>query len=280
MQRSWTARLQPGKLLVHTLLILGVIPMVYPFIHMVMTSLMTPTEALSMPPALVPAHPQWHNYVEAFTTVPFGRFLYNSVVVTGLVVCGQLFTSCLGGYAFARLHFKGREALFLVYLGVLMVPMHVTLIPNFVLMKYLGWIDSLTALVVPSVFSAVGIFLLRQAFRQIPTALIEAASIDGCNPWQCLWYVALPLVKPFLAALAINVALWKWNDFLWPLLVLKTPAHYVLSIGIQYFQDQHGLTNWPLMMAATTVAQLPILLAFIFAQKSFVAALTNAGLKF
>jgi len=272
-------RIRPQNLVIHALLLLGVVPMVYPFIHMIMTSLMTPGEAMQVPPAFFPSIPQVGNYLKAFQQVPFARFLFNTAYITAITVAVQLILCSMAAYAVARLKFRGRELMFGLFLSVLMIPMHVRLIPNFLLISKLGWQDNHLALIVPGLFSAFGIFMLRQGFMQLPQALFDAAMIDGCTPWQSYWKVAMPLVKPLLAAFTINQALWKWNEFFWPLIMMRTPAKYVLSVGIYFFQDQYGTGDWPTMMAAATMAQLPLLLAFVLAQRTFMEALTSSGLK-
>lgn len=267
-----------GHLLLHIILIAAGISALIPFIWMLATSLKGSTEVLSATPTFMPKEWRWANYAEAFEQVPFARFYLNTIIVTLARVAGQIFFAALAAYAFARLRFPGRNALFLAILAVMMVPGQVTLIPNYVLLKSLGWLDSYQGLIIPSLFSAFGTFLLRQFFMTLPQDLIDAAVIDGCNPIQTFWYIALPLARSVLVAFGVLVTLWSWNDFLWPLIITNSTNMQMLSVGIAFFQGQF-ISNFAVMMAAATLSTLPMVIVFVLAQRYLIEGITMSGLK-
>jgi len=260
------------------ILFLGALSMVLPFLWMVSTSLKTYNEAFQVPPSFIPQVPQWGNYTEVLNSVPFGRFYFNSIVTSTAITLGQLITCSMGAYAFARLNFKGRDKIFVIYLATLMVPAQVTMIPTFIIVKWLGWIDSFKALIIPSIFSAYGTFLLRQFYMSIPMELEEAVRIDGGGAYRCFFQIILPLTKPALATLGTFVFLFFWNNFLWPLLVTNTTEMFTLPMGIQLFAGRFT-AQWHLMMAASTMAMLPMIVVYLFAQKYFVEGIAMTGLK-
>ena len=261
----------------HLLLIPLSLVMVAPLAWMVMTSIQTPQEALHFPPVL-PSGIHWQNYTNAFHSAPFGRFFLNSAIVTGACVLGNLVLCSLAGYAFARLHFFGRDVLFVVVLATLMVPFQVVMIPTFLIVKDLGLIDSLGALILPNLVTPFGIFLMRQFFRTLPVELEEAARIDGCSRLGTLVRVVLPLSGPALATLAVITFLYSWNDFLWPLIAIQSENHMTLQLGLSSFQGAHA-TSWTLLMAGNVMAVLPMLLVFLVAQRQFVNSIAAAGVK-
>jgi len=260
------------------LLLLGAATMVMPFLWMVATSLKTYNEAFQVPPTFIPNIPMWSNYTDVLTAVPFGRFYINSIVTSAAITLGQLVTCSMGAYAFARLNFRGRDKIFVVYLATLMVPAQVTMIPTFIIVKWLGWIDSYKALIIPSIFSAYGTFLLRQFYLSIPAELEEAVRIDGGGAYRCFFQIILPLTKPALATLGTFVFLFFWNSFLWPLLVTNSTEMFTLPMGIQMFSGRFT-SQWHLMMAASTMAMLPMIVVYLFAQKYFVQGIAITGLK-
>lgn len=270
--------LHPSHALLHlVLIVLGVLALT-PFVWMVATSLKGPTEVFTATPTFIPKAWRWQNYADAFEQVPFARFYLNTVIVTATRVAGQIFFSALAAYAFARLRFPGRNILFFAILAVMMVPGQVTLVPNYVLLKELRWLDTYQGLIIPSLFSAFGTFLLRQFFMSIPQDLIDASVIDGCNPFQSFWNVALPLARSTLIAFGVLVTLWSWNDFLWPLIITKSTDMQMLSVGIAYFQGQF-VSNFAVMMAAATLSTLPMIIVFIFGQRQLIEGITMSGLK-
>ncbi|NOZ73005.1 MAG: carbohydrate ABC transporter permease [Chloroflexi bacterium] len=270
-------QIKPDHVLLHLLLLSGSVVMLLPFLWMLSTSLKTPQEIFTFPPTWIPHPIAWENYRETVTIMPFGRFYLNSFIVAVAVTGLQLLTSSLAAFAFARLRFPGRDALFLLYLATLMVPFQVTMIPNFILIRLLGWYDSYQALILPPAFSAFSTFLLRQYFLGIPLDLDEAARMDGASSFRIWWQIILPLSGPALAALAIFTFLASWNDFLWPLIITSSPQMRTLPVGLSAFQGQYNV-QWHLLMAGAVIALLPVLVIYSFAQKWFVRGITLSGM--
>lgn len=269
-----------GRLALHIILLLGSFIMVLPFVWMVSTSLKTSTDILrEFPPRLIPSTFMISNYSTALTSLPFDRFYFNSLLVATSVTILQLFTSSLAAYAFARLRFKGRNALFFLYLIGLMIPFPVLLLPNFLIVRQLGWFDSYLALMVPPAFSAFSIFLLRQYYRGLPMDYDESARIDGASSLRIWWSIILPNSRPALAALAVFTFLGTWNDFLWPLVVTNSQNMRTLPVGLSMFQGQFTV-RWELLMAASVVALIPVLIVYFFAQNWIIQGLSvSSGLK-
>lgn len=275
--RHRAARLQWGKLLIHATLIAGAFVMVIPFLWMLTLSL-KPAALTHQPPYLIPTHFEVANYDKAWQAAPFARYYLNSMVMTAGIVLGQVLLSSLAAYAFARLKFPGRDALFLVFLATMMVPFYVTLIPSYLIIDRLGWIDSYAALIVPRMVSAFGIFLLRQYYQGIPRELDEAAMIDGASRLGIWWRIILPLSGPGLATLGIFAFMFAWNDFLWPLVVINDPNMRTVQLGLAMFQGRYG-TQWTLLMAGTVTATLPTLIVFLFGQRWFIQSVAQSGVK-
>lgn len=233
---------------------------------------------------LARVNPQWQNYIKAWAPEAldetFNRYLLNTIIITVLGIIGVLLSSTLVAYAFARFRFPGRDILFLIMISTMMIPVQVTMIPTFILFKYLGWIDTFAPLIVPTFFGggAFNIFLMRQFFMTIPYELDDAAKIDGCNYFQIFSIILLPLVKPALATVAIFGFVYNWNDFLNPLIYLNSTSNYTLALGLQTFTTMYG-TDYNLMMAASTIVLLPILIIFFFGQRYFIEGVATSGLK-
>lgn len=262
----------------YLVLILVAIVMMFPFGWMVSTSLKTLTEASSFPPTWLPSHFQFGNYWQALTKYGIGRSFVNSAIVTVCVVAGQLIVCSTGGYAFARLPFRGREALFLVYLATLMISFQVTLVPLYLLMRSLHLLNSYYGLIIPGLFSPLGTFLMRQFIRQIPRDLDEAVLVDGGNHWSIFWHVILPLCRPVLGALAVLSFLETWNALLWPLVAVNTSALYTLPLALATFAGQY-VTLLNLQMAGAVMTTVPVIVVFLILQRQFVAGIGfNAGL--
>jgi multiple sugar transport system permease protein len=266
------------KWLVHLVLIAGSVVMIVPFLWMVLTALKTMGESTQVPPIILPRSLQWKNFHDATALLPFMTFYFNTVVTTIAKTAGQLLLCSMAAYAFARIRFPGRNLLFLLALSVLMVPGQVFIIPQYMLMKHFGWLNSLTALIVPGLFSAFGTFLLRQFFMSLPKELEEAAKIDGCNHFRIYWQIMLPLAKNGLIALAIFVILWSWNDFMWPMIVNNSPDKLPLSVGLSLLRGEHT-TNYPVLMAGTLLAIWPMLVIFLIFQRSFIQGIALTGSK-
>jgi multiple sugar transport system permease protein len=262
----------------HLVLIPIALVMVVPLAWMVVTSLQTLDETRHFPPTLVPSSAEWSNYGEVLRQAPFGRWFVNTLIVTVASVVGNLLFCSLAGYAFARIKFFGRDVVFVLVLATLMIPFQVIIIPSFLIVRRLGLIDTLGALILPNLAGAFGIFLLRQFFRTLPIELEEAARIDGASRLGVLFKIVLPLSGPALATLAVITFMWTWNDFLWPLIVISSREHMTLQLGLSTFQGAHQ-TNTHLLMAASVMSVLPVLVLFFVAQRYFVRGIATTGLK-
>lgn len=268
---------------------IGAIAMVLPFVWLVSSSLKGTEDILSLPPEWIPSDPQWQNYGALFedealdrgpfgVTVPLLAAYLNSLVVTISVTLAQLLTSSAAAFAFARLRFPGRDPLFLGYLATMMIPAQVTIIPVFILLRQLGWLDSYQALIVPFVTSAYGVFLLRQYFLTIPSELVDAAVLDGCSHLGVFWHVFLPLARPALATLAVLAFLATWNDFMWPLIVISSPEKMTLPVMLNHFMGQYG-TQWTRLLPATVVALVPVIVVYFVGQRYITRGFVMSGIK-
>lgn len=259
----------------------------FPLLWLLSTALKRIDETTMHPIVWIPKHPQWHNFKDAFVYgadqlgyIPFLVYARNTVLLCILVVAGTVISNSLVAYAFARLRWKGRDFMFAVTLATMMVPFPVLMVPVFALFRDLHWIGTFRPLWVPAWFgSAFSIFLLRQFFRTIPFELTEAAKLDGCSEWGIYRLIVLPLSKPALAVVALFAFMGTWNDFLGPLIYLIDQKTFTLSLGLQFYQSQHGGTQWNLLMAATTIVVAPVILLFFFAQKQFIQGIALTGLK-
>ena len=262
----------------HLVLIPLAVAMLIPMVWMLVTSLETLSETQHFPPVLVPHPLRLANYSDVLRQTPFARWFVNTVIVTVVTVAGNLLLCSLAGYAFARIKFFGREIVFILILATLMIPFQVVMIPTFIIVKDLGLINTLQALIVPNLAQAFGIFLLRQFFRTLPVELEEAARIDGASRLSVLFKIVLPLSGPALATLAVITFLWTWNDFLWPLITIYSPNNMTLQLGLTTFQGTHA-SSWNLLMAANVMSMLPVLLLFFLAQRYFIRGIATSGLK-
>jgi multiple sugar transport system permease protein len=261
----------------HLILLPLALLMLAPMIWMLLTSIQTLAETQRFPPVM-PSGVRWQNYREVLELSPFPRWFLNSLIVTVVVVISNLALCSLAGYAFARIKFFGREVAFILVLATMMIPFQVIMIPTFLIVRKLGLIDSLGALIVPNLAGAFGIFLLRQFFRTLPIELEEAARIDGASRLGVLFKIVLPLSGPVLATLAVVTFLWTWNDFLWPLITLYTPSNFTLQVGLTTFQGAHK-TNTNLLMAANVMSIAPVLALFFVLQRYFIRGIATTGLK-
>jgi multiple sugar transport system permease protein len=255
-----------------------------PFFWTLSSSLKVPSEITTFPPTFIPGELQFGNYYRAWTKVPFLTFYTNSLIVTVLAVTGQVLSASLVAYGFARFQFPFRNALFMLVIATLIVPWEVTIIPSFLLYKWLGWLDTLKPLIVPSWFggSPLYIFLLRQFFLSIPRDLDEAAEMDGANSFRILWQILVPLCAPALTTVAIFSFLQHWNEFIQPLIFLNTQENYTVSLGLRLFQTSPADPGEPkehLLMAAAVIATIPCVLLFFAAQRFFVRGIVMSGIK-
>ncbi len=269
-----------GNILSHILLATGSVLFAGPFFWMLMSSLKTQYEIYAFPPELFPQSIQWINYVIVFREQPFARYIGNSLFVSGSVTVGVILTSSLAGYSFSRLRFPGRDRIFLMYLGTMMIPGAVLLIPSFVLMRTFNWVDTYWAMIIPGLVSAWGTFLMRQFMMTIPAELEDAAYMDGATRLRIYWTVIMPVSKPVIATLAIFTFMGVWNELLWAVIILRTPELFTLPIGLAKFESRFpNQTPWHLVMAASTISVLPILILFLAGQKYYVQGIVTTGLK-
>lgn len=237
------------------------------------------TKEISIDKVLKGVKPVWKNYSKVIEVMPFMRFYWNSFIVSLLVTLGQVLTSAMAAYSFSRLNFPGRDKLFLGYLATMMIPYAVVLVPVYILMNWLNWVDTYRALIIPGMFSAYGTFMLRQFFMTIPVDLEDAAKIDGCNFLRIFWNIILPLSKPALATLTVFTLLGSWMNFMWPLIVTNSVRMKTLPVGLAYFQDTGFGTQYELLMAGAFMAIIPLVIMFVFTQRFFVEGIKMQGLK-
>jgi len=253
--------------------------MVAPFVWMVLSSLKDFTEMFVVPPRWLPADPQWNNYPESWTALPFGRAYLNSFLVASTVTAATLLTCSMAGYAFAKLRFPLSNVLFVAFLATMMVPQQVTIMPLYLLMRSLGLIDSLLAIIVPfSLFNAFGVFLMRQFIKGIPRELEEAALIDGAGYWTVYWRIILPLTKAPLAALGIFTFLFQWNNFFHPLIFLNSTEKFTVPLLLNQFKGQY-ITDYTLMLAGSAIAIVPVLIVYVMGQRYIIEGVSVTGLK-
>ncbi|ARX81030.1 MULTISPECIES: carbohydrate ABC transporter permease [Streptomyces] len=249
-----------------------------PLLWLLLSSFMSNAEINRFPPALWPSGVDLGGYRYVLGNAMFPRWLLNSAIVSAVAVASNLVFGTLGGYAFARMRFAGSRVLLVLMLATMVVPFQLTMIPTFLVMKKLGLIDTLGALIVPALVTPFAVFLLRQFFLSLPRELEEAAWIDGCSRLRVLYAIVLPLARPALATVAVLTFLTTWNDLTWPLIAINHDTQYTLPLGLTTFQGQHH-TRWSAVMAGNVITVLPVLLAFLFAQKAFIRSITSSGLK-
>lgn len=270
-----------GNAFVYLVLTVVSLVILFPFFWMVSTSLKAESAVFLFPPQWLPEAWAWNNYIRVFTEMPFLRYFFNSVYIAVLVTAGTCFTAALAGYAFARLHFPFKNAVFLFLLSGMMIPTEVTAIPLFTWMSELGFIDTHIPLILPPMMGAggmFGVFLVRQFLITIPLELDEAAKVDGCTPWRTFWSIMLPIATPALATVSIFTFMNSWNEFFEPLIYLNTRELFTLPIGLSLLTTDVGV-DWPLLLAASTLSTIPILAVFFMAQNKFIEGIANTGLK-
>ena len=275
-------RLLTGTLTRHALLVAASFFMLYPLLWMLASSL-KPESIIFTDLSLIPPSFDFSNYTQGWTALQqsFTVFFKNSIIVAVLVVIGNVLSCSITAYAFARLEFRGRRFWFVVMLGTLMLPYHVTLIPQYVLFLKLGWIDTFLPLIVPKFLAADAffIFLMVQFFRGIPRELDEAAVLDGCSPWRIYWKIMMPLSLPVLTTTAIFSFIWTWNDFLGPLVYLNDATNYTVPLALRSFMDSTGQSAWGQLFAMSVLAILPIFLFFLFFQRLIIEGVAHSGMK-
>ncbi len=279
MGNKWNRSKRIKDLLHHAFLIVFSLIALFPVVWLFSTSLKPDSQIFVFPPTLEPRPVRWDNYSRMVSYLPFFRFMGNTVYVTALGLVGNLLSSSMAAYAFARLEWKGRDLCFAALLGTIMLPSQVTMIPVYMIFSKLGWINTLKPLWVPAFFAnAFYVFLLRQFFLTIPVELEEAAKVDGCSHTRIFWQILLPVVKPALATIAIFSFINHWNNFMGPLIYLNDVEIMTISIGLRLFQQTYA-GEWSLMMAASTLATLPIIIVFFTFQRQFIEGIVMTGIK-
>ncbi len=272
------AKKTTGKIIIILLLSLMGITMVLPFYWMIITSLKTPLEAIQFPPTWFPHHLRFRNYIEAWKQVPFPRYFLNTIIITVATLAGVLITSSLAAYSFASMQYRGRNFIFLSFLALMMIPLPVYIVPGYLILIKLHWVDTYLALTIPWLVNVFSIFLLRQHFRTIPKDLYDAAVMDGCSRFGFLLKVVIPLSKAALITVSIFSIIGSWNAFIWPLVVTSKDALRPIQVGLAYFVQEQS-TNYTLLTAATTFTVAPIVLLFFILEKRIIASFARSGLK-
>lgn len=267
-----------GKVIAHLILILGSVIMLVPFFWMLSSSFKSLGEVFVFPPTLFGERLVWENYTQISGRFDYFAYFLNSVKVSAWVVFFQVFTSATAGYVFAKMNFKGRDKIFTLYLATMMIPFHVTVITNFLQMSMYGLVNTLWSLMLPASVSAFGTFLMRQFFITVPNELVEAAKIDGCNPIVTFLRIAFPMAKSTIATLCIFCFMNVWNDYFTPLIYINDARKYTLPLGLASMKGMYS-TDWPVLMASSVIAVLPVLIAFLCAQDAFVKGVMMSGMK-
>lgn len=266
------------SVITYTFLTIAALAMAIPYVWMLVTSIKPIEEIQSYPPSFIVHNPTLAPYIELFTLLPMGRYLFNSLFVASLVTLCNVFFCSLAGYAFAKHKFLGRDKVFILLLSAIMIPYQVNLIPGFIIMKHLGWLNTFYALIIPNMAMAFGVFLCRQYIISIPNDLLDAAKIDGCSEFTIYRLVIFPLIKPALATLTIFTFLSQWSSFIWPLVVLHTSKMRTIPLALAVLNSTFG-SNFAMVMAGATIATLPIIIVFLCLQKYIIQGITMTGLK-
>ena len=273
------ARRIVGRIMVYAGLAVACLVIGMPFLWMITTAIKSPTEVHVFPPVWWPETVRLDNFALAWESAPFGRFYVNSVITAASGVVLEVLIAALSAYAFARIRFRFREALFMVMLAAMMIPGQVALIPNYVVLKHLGWINTYAGIVVPHVSSVFGAFLLRQSFKSIPDALYDAAEIDGMGHLRILLHVALPLARPVVGTLTLYLFISKWNSYLWPLIVTNTQNMRTLPVGLAMLRQAEYVIGPEHLMAASILVLIPVLVVFFLAQKQLIEGIAAGAVK-
>lgn len=264
--------------LTYAVLTIASLVVAFPLLLALSYSFMTEAQVTTFPPPVLPATLQLDNYARVISTIPIGRYLVNSAIVSFLVVIGQLITASLAAYAFTFIRFRGREVMFLVFLSTLMIPWEATIIPNYITVRELNWLDTYQGLAVPFMATAFGTFLLRQSFLQLPQALIDAAIVDGAGRLRLLLQVVLPLSRPALGTVAVYAFLSTWNQYFWPLLITNQTLMRTTQVGLAQLRFEESL-RWGFLMSGVVMVAAPTLILLVFGQRQLVRGLTSGAVK-
>jgi sn-glycerol 3-phosphate transport system permease protein len=274
-----TTRAYGRTLAQYTLLVIIALAFAVPLFWVFSASLKNLQEIYTFPPVWIPTEPRLSNYSEAWTSAPFGRFYLNTIITTLFGVALEVVNALLTAYALVFMRFPGKNLIFIVLLAALMVPIHVTILPNYLTIASLGWVNTYQGIILPGASVAFGAFLLRQHFLTLPHEIPEAARLDGASHLQTLWYVILPISRPMLVTVTLVSVVTKWNDFLWPLISTNSENMRTLPIGLAYLFSAEGASQWGLIMAAAIFVILPVLLLFLRWQRHIVSGLTSGATK-
>ena len=267
-----------SKIIIYVLLTIMALYFLSPFVYMLFTTFKTEAEAIAYPPKMFPKKWLVENYLNAWNAQPFGRYLWNSIVVTVGTTAGQIISCSLVAYGFARYNFKGKNVLFMILLSTMMIPAELLIIQNFITISKLGWMDTFQGIILPTVASGFYIYMMREYFMQIPSILYKAAKVDGCSDWRYLWKVMIPMNKNAIATIGILAFISQWNSFVWPLMVTKSDAHRVMPIGLLHFRDAVS-SQVNLQMAGATIVIVPMLIFFLVFRKQIIAGVARGGIK-
>ncbi len=268
-----------GKLAMQIVLGIAFLATVMPVLWAFSTAVKPLREVYIYPPALLPGRLELENFVKAWTGAPFPRYAMNSVLVTAIIIAGQMVNASLSAYAFSRLEFKGRDLIFTLFLGTMMIPTQVLAIPSFLIFKVFDWLNTYMALTVPFLSNAFGIFLVRQSFLSVPKDLVDAAKVDGAGHLRIIWDVLIPVSRPAFLSFALLTFTWRWNDYFWPLIMTNSTDMRTLPVGLVFLRTSEGSIEWNVVMAASMFVMAPIIVLFIFLQKYFVEGVMSSGVK-
>ncbi len=269
------------KFSLNLFMLLMSIIIIFPFFWMFMSALKTQEEIASYPPTFIPEVPQWGNFLETWQSAPFDIYIFNSFFTATAIVTLHIITTALFAYAITQLEFKMRKPLFIIVMATYMLPVPVTYVPSYIVLSWLGWLDSYQGIIASNAVSVFAIFLARQQFLQVPDELVDAAKVDGASHWTILWKVFFPLTKPIFITFGLINFVLMYNNYLWPLLIIRSERLYLITIGLRQFFIEQGAygVNWPLIMAASTIAVLPLLILFFITQKWFIKGVGDTGVK-
>lgn len=255
--------------------------MVTPFLWMFLSALKTQKEIKAFPPILFPDTAQWANFLETWTSAPFDRYIFNSFFTASSIVILHIITTAMFAYAITQLNFKLRKPLFALIMATYMLPVAVTYVPSYIILARLGWLDSYQGIILSNSVSVFAIFLARQSFLQVPEEMVDAARVDGAGHWHILWKIFIPLTKPIFITFGLINFVLMYNNYLWPLMIIRSREMYLITIGLRQFFIEQGAygVNWPLIMAASTLVVTPLLLLFFIAQKWFIRGVGGTGIK-
>ncbi|WP_032121358.1 ABC transporter permease subunit [Clostridium amazonitimonense] len=266
------------KILTYMILVVTAIFILTPFIWIFLTALKSPEEVFANPPVIIPRKPQWENFLQVFRLKDFNRYVFNSVVITVAITIGELVTTILAAFAFSNLDFKGKDIIFTILIGTMMVPGEVLLIPNFVTLSKLKWINTYKALIIPWCTSITSIFFLRQYFLNIPKQLYYAAKVDNCSDFKYLIRIMIPMARPAIFTIAILKIINSWNAFMWPLIMTNSEKMRTLPIVLAKFSSEVGM-DYHILMAASTIIIMPMIIVFIILSKYILNGVSNSGIK-